>query len=175
MPSLEFTMPGTIAVAFAASLSLPVYLGIIARVSFFAGRNALQFLISVVLTTAVWIIALRFVPSTRPAEIVVGGMVLASAVLVYLQIWAMLSRGYTLSMLMTLFQAGRPLSAAEIASRYRGGESLEWVMHHRLAGLQAAQLVCRDGPRLVLTPKFGRVVAWSYRAAIVLLGLKATG
>jgi hypothetical protein len=102
-------------------------------------------------------------------------MVIGSAVLVYLEIWGLLSRGYTLGLLTTIHQAGQPLPAAELARRYRGGEGLEWIMRHRLAGLEAAGLVRQDGENLVLTPRLGNAVAWSYRVAVALLGLKVTG
>lgn len=178
MPVLDFTMPGVIASAFAVSLSLPAYLMLAARLPHLAGRNGLQFTVSVVVTIVVWIVVLQVVPGTRPTggyDIIVGVLVLASMVLVYLEIWGLMSRGYTLSLLLTLHQAGRPLPASELARRYRGGEGLQWIMRHRLAGLEAAGLVRRDGPNLILTPRLGRTVAWGYRVIIAVLGLKATG
>ncbi len=48
-------------------------------------------------------------------------------------------------------------------------------MHHRMAGLEAAGLVERQGDRVVLTQRRGRLVAWSYRLVIALLGLRTTG
>jgi hypothetical protein len=177
MPSLDFTIPAAVAAAFAVSFTLPVALLLIARVPLLSGRNALQFLVSAVVTVVAWIIVLLSVPdarSTTVAEIIVGAMLLGAAFLVYLEIWGLLSRGYTLGLLITIRTAGRPLPAAELARRYRGGEGLEWIMRHRLAGLEAAGLVEREGPRLVLT-RLGRAVAWSYRTAVTLLGLKATG
>src|SRR5262245_66580548 len=103
MPSLDFTMPGAVTAALAVSLTLPAYLLVIARLPFLAGRNALQFSISVLVTVAVWLAALAFVPGARPAggaEVIVGALLLATAVLVYLEIWSLMSRGYTLALLL---------------------------------------------------------------------------
>jgi hypothetical protein len=178
MASLDFTMHGTLAASLAASLSLPIYLLLVVRIPSLAGRNALQFLVSVMITIGVWTSALLFIPAARPtstAEIVMGAMVVCAVTLFYLEIWALLSRGYTLSLISTIYQSGHPLSAAELARSYRRGQGLEWIMDHRVAGLEAAGLVQRDGDRLVLTPRRGRLVAWSYRLAIRFLGLKATG
>jgi hypothetical protein len=178
MLSLEFTMPGAVSAAFAVSAGLPLCLFLIARLPPLAGRNAVQFLISVTIAIAAWAGALLLVPAARPTsagEIVIGGMVIGSAMLVYLEIWGLLSRGYTLALIVTIQQSGGPLTAAELARRYRGGEGLEWIMRHRLAGLEAAGMVRRTGDRLVLTPRLGRAAAWSYRIAIALLGLRATG
>ena len=178
MTSLDFTMPGALAAALVVSLTLPIYLVLFARIPRLSGRNALQFLLSVVTTVIIWVIVLLSVPSARPetaAEIAVAAMLLGAAFLVYLEIWALMSRGYTLGLLIAIEQAGRPLSVAELARRYRGGEGLEWVLRHRLAGLEAARLVRRDGAKLILTAPLGRAVAWSYRLTVALLGLKATG
>jgi hypothetical protein len=178
MLSLEFTMPGAVIAAFVVSTGLPLCLLILARLPSLAGRNALQFLIATLIAIAAWASALLFVPAARPTgagEIAVAAMVIGSAVLVYLEIWSLLSRGYTLGLVTTIHQSGRPLPAAELARRYRRGEGLEWIMRHRLAGLEAAGLVWRSGDRLVLTSRLGCAVAWSYRIAITLLGLKATG
>jgi hypothetical protein len=178
MLSLEFTMSGTVIAAFVVSMGLPLCLLILARLPSLAGRNAIQFLISVLITIAAWASALLFVPAARPAsagEIAIGAMVIGSAILIYLEVWALLSRGYTLGLMITIHQSGQPLPAAELARRYRRGEGLEWIMRHRLAGLEAAGLVRRNGENLVLTPRLGCAVAWSYRVAIGLLGLKATG
>src|SRR5262245_31025275 len=178
MPALDFTMPGPVAAAFLVSLSLPLYLVLVARLPFLAGRNALQFTVTIFVAVVVWIAALQAVTGARPTssvEFIVGALALATAVLVYLEIWSLMSRGYTLALLLTLYQAGRPLSASELARRYRGGEGLQWIMRHRLAGLEAAGLIRRQGDYLVLTPWLGWAVARGYCVAIVLLGLKATG
>jgi hypothetical protein len=178
MPALDFTMPGAVAAAFVAALSLPIFLLLAVRLPFLAGRNGLQFTASVAVTVGAWIVALLVVPGARPAgsaEIIVGIFLLATAVLVYLEIWSLMSRGYTLSLMLTIHHAGRPLPAAELARRYRGGEGLAWIMRHRLAGLEAAGLVRHQDDHLVLTPWLGRAVAWGYRLIIAVLGLKATG
>jgi len=65
--------------------------------------------------------------------------------------------------------------AAELTRHYRRGEGLDWIMRHRIAGLEAARLVRQVGPRLVLTARLGWAVAWIYRLTIAVLGLKTTG
>ena len=178
MLSLEFTIAGAVIAAFVVSAALPLYLLVLVRLPSLAGRNAVQFLVSVLIAVAAWAGTLLLVPAARPTgvvEIALGAMVIGSVVLVYLEIWSLLSRGYTLGLIVTIHRAGSPLTAAELARRYRGGEGLEWIMRHRLAGLEAAGLVQRTGDQLVLTPRLGRAAAWSYRVAIALLGLRATG
>src|SRR6266516_6574113 len=174
MLSLDFTMPGALVASFVIALAVPLCVLLIVRLPFIAGRNALQFLISVMIALLVWTGLLVFVPPARPTnavEVVLGAMVVGAAILFFLEIWALLSRGYTLGLVITIYRSARPLSAAELARCYRSGAGLEWIMRHRLAGLEAAGLVYREGDDLVLTPRRGRAVAWMCRIAIALLGL----
>jgi len=178
MLSLEFTIAGAVIAALVVSTALPLCLLVVARLPLLAGRNAVQFLVSVLIAIVAWAGVLLLVPAARPTdavEVAIGAMLIGSAVLVYLEIWGLLSRGYTLSLIVTIHRAGSPLPADELARRYRGGEGLEWIMRHRMAGLEAAGLVQRTGDQLVLTSRLGRAAAWSYRAAIALLGLRMTG
>src|SRR2546423_1236011 len=129
MSAFDLTMPGSLAAAFVISLGVPVYLVLLARMPRLAGRNALQFLAAVVIAAALWAAAVLLIPAARPdsrAEILVGAMVMGSFILLYLEIWALLSRGYTLGLVITIHHAGRPLSAGELTRHYRGGEGLEW-------------------------------------------------
>jgi hypothetical protein len=102
-------------------------------------------------------------------------MALADSMLVYLEIWGLMSRGYTLGIILTLYNAGRLLSEAEVSRSYRGGEGLAWIMCHRVGGLMAAGLVAKRNEDLVLTPLRGRIVAHLYRISIFVLGVRRTG
>ena len=177
MHSLEFTMTGAVIAALVISVALPLCLLVVARVPTLVGRNALQFLVSVLIAAAAWAVALVLIPPARPTgalDVAVGAMLLGSAALFYLEIWSLLSRGYTLALIVTIHQAGGPLTPAELARRYRSGEGLEWIMRHRLAGLEGAGLVRHEDGQIVLT-HLGRAAAWSYRVAIALLGLRTSG
>jgi hypothetical protein len=174
----DFTISGSLTAAFMAAALLPICLFLIVRLPFIAGRNALQFLISVIAVLIAWTGALLFIPAARPhdiSDVALGAMVVGTAVVFFLEVWALLSRGYTLGLLITVYRFGRPLPAAELAGSYRSGAGLEWIMRHRLAGLEAAGLVQRSDDAIVLTPRRGRAVASMCRMAIALLGLEATG
>jgi hypothetical protein len=174
----DFTISGSLAAAFIVAALLPPSLFLIVRLPFIAGRNALQFLISVIAVVIAWTGALLFIPAARPhdiSDVVLGAMVVGTAVMFFLEVWALLSRGYTLGLLITIYRSGRPLPAAELAGSYRWGAGLEWIMRHRLAGLEVAGLVYRSDDAIALTPRRGWAVASVCRMAIALLGLEATG
>ena len=109
------------------------------------------------------------------SDVLLGFMAMAAATLVYLEIWALLSRGYTLSLLLALLRADGPMSPERLAAVYRGGEGLGWVFRHRLSGLVKAGLVERKDGTLVLKAPAGVTVAVAYKVCIGFLGLKRTG
>jgi hypothetical protein len=174
--ALDFGIAGPLLAALAVCLLHPLNLWIVVRFPPLAGRQALQFLISVLVAAALWLGTVLAVPRLHPsgfADAAIALMALGAGALVYLEIWGLMSRGYTLSVLLTLHQAGRPLDAGEIAEGYRGGDGLDWIMRHRLAGLVAAGLVERRGDRLALTAVRGVLVARLYRLCVGALGLGA--
>jgi hypothetical protein len=173
---LDFTAGPAIVAALVAAALFPAMLALLARLPRLRARNALQFLATSVTVVVLWVIALC-VPSLRAssaAELATSFMMLASALIIYLEIWALLSRGYTLGLLLTLFRGKAPMSDAQLAASYRQGEGVGWIMRHRLGGLLSAWLVRRQGDRVVLTGA-GALIGILYRAAVATLGLKVTG
>ncbi len=175
---LDFSLTPPILWALVVGCALPIYLAVIARVPSLAGRNTLQFLCGLLVMLVLWTGLIAFWPGPRPpdvADLCAGLMVLGAGSLFYLEVWGLLSRGYTLGLLLTLYRADRPLTEDELAQGYRGGSGLSWIMRHRLAGLIGAGLVRERGHVLKLTPTLGVAVAWLYKVSIVLLGLRRTG
>lgn len=178
MGHLDFSLSSVVLYALMAGAALPLYLLATARLPVFAGRNALQFLISVLVMMTFWLGVSFLWPGSSnpaPADMLVALMILAGATLLYLEAWALLSRGYTLGLLLTLLQAGRPLTGDELAHSYRGGDGLSWIMKHRLSGLVGAGLVKNKEGMITLTVFPGVFVAWLYKVGIAILGLHRTG
>lgn len=175
---IEFALSGALASALVCGLSLPFWLLLITRIPALRGRNPVQFLWCAMLVVLAWLGVVLLVPSWRPAsvaETAVCLMAMASAILVYLELWGLLSRGYTLALLLALDEAGAPLTADEIALRYRGGDGLGWILRHRLAGMVSAGVVRREGDRIVLCGARGAAVAMAYRLGVAALGLRRPG
>ena len=174
---LDFSLTPTVLYALAAGAALPMYLALIARLPRFAGRNALQFLLGCLVMVVLWIGLVLWSGPRSPgrAEVCVGLMILAAEALFYLEVWSLLSRGYTLGLLVTLHRVHRPLDEEELARSYRGGSGLSWIMEHRVSGLIAAGLVREEGGMVVLTPVLGVAAARLYKFSISVLGLRRTG
>src|SRR5258707_12977597 len=150
---LDFTAGPAVVVALIAAALFPAVVGAVSTMPRLRGRNGLQFLASSVIVVALGAIALCF-PAMRAssvAELATSFMILASALIIYLEIWALLSRGYTLGLLLTLFRGEHPMSDAQLAASYRQGEGVGWIMRHRLGGVLSAGPVRRQGGGLGFT------------------------
>ena len=176
MGSLDFSISPPLLAAVVVGMAQPVCLLLLTRVPGLKGRNASQFALSSLATIGLWIGSLPVIdgPANR-MDIVAGAMILISSGLAYLEVWALLSRGYTLGLLLTLLRAEKPLTESELARRYRGGHGLSWIMQHRVGGLADAGIVLREGERLTLSPVRGVMIASMYKLCIGLLGLRRTG
>ena len=175
---LDFSLTPTVLYALVAGSALPIYLALIARLTPFSGRKALQFLLSSVVMIALWIGLVGAGPGSHSAgraEIGIGVMILVAESLFYLEVWSLLSRSYTLGLLVTLYRANRPLDEEDLARSYHGGSGLSWIMEHRLSGLISAGLVREEGGMVVLTPVLGVAAARLYKFSISVLGLRRTG
>ena len=95
---LDFTAGPAVVVALIAAALFPALLAALSRLPRLRARNALQFLATSVIVVALWVIALCFsaLRASSAAELATSFMILASALIIYLEIWALLSRGYTL-------------------------------------------------------------------------------
>lgn len=176
MGSLDFSISLPVLSALAVGMAQPAYLLILTRVPALKARNARQFALSSLVTFGLWIGSLLvFDGPVTAMDTLVGAMILIAGGLVYLEAWALLSRGYTLGLLLTLLRAEKPLTDTELSRGYRGGDGLAWIMHHRVGGLVDAGIVLREGERLTLSPMRGVLIASMYKLCIALLGLRRTG
>jgi hypothetical protein len=176
---MTFAIPPALIFPAVLALVFPVTLFLTTRLPRLKGKNALQFLLAALIQAGLWLCGSLFMPeplsSSNPADWIPGALTIGSALLLWLEAWALLSRGYTLSMLLVLLRAAKPLAIEELARRYRNGVGLGWIMQHRLGGLRAAKLVRKEGEEVVLTPRRGFMVAAAYQVAITVFGLRRTG
>ncbi len=178
MPPFDFTASGAVVAALAVAIMFPAILFAAVRQRSISGRNALQFLLSATFAIACWVTASSYFGGPfldHWIDWVVGAMLLGGALLIYLEIWALLSRGYTLGLMLTLHKARSPVSTADLARSYRGGFGLDWIMQHRLSGLLATRMVRLDGDNVSLTRYLGVPVACIYKILIQIHGLRRTG
>jgi hypothetical protein len=175
---VEFRFPSELLYPLVVSVAFPLTLFCIALHPGLRANNAARFFAATLFQTVLWALGSLALPGElRPQSLsdwVLGALIWTSFMLLYLEVWALLSRGYTLAMLLVLLKSATPLSTAEIARDYRGGAGLGWIMKHRAGGLEAAGLITKQSGDIALTP-LGALVARGYAAARSVLGLRSSG
>jgi hypothetical protein len=174
---LDFSMSAPMILAVLACLAFPPCLAVVARLPGLATRRGLQFAVAAGITSAGWAAGTVAAGETSftAGDVAVGAMLLTCGLILYLELWALLSRGYSLGIILTLLRAPAPLDDAAIARSYRAGDGLTWIMRHRLAGLEGAGLVSTRDGMIRLTPWIGAPIARLYVLAVTLLGLPRSG
>lgn len=174
---LEFEISRLLFSAMVVIFSFPILLFVFAKLPGLRRKNALQFFVTSLFVVLVWLIYFTLVGHQYGSaeDILISLMLIMGGLLLYLEIWALLSRGYTLQLLLTLYEADVPLQPEELAANYRQGDGLEWIFHHRLTGLRAAKLITYENGFVGITKPLGMLVAGVYRFLVRFLGLKVTG
>jgi hypothetical protein len=179
MSHIDLSWPPLLTAALFSAFLQPLFLFVLARLPGLVGHNAAQFVISAVLVLITFgasvIVSMPQPGAVFFPQLAIGLMALACGLILGLQAWGLLSRGYTIAILLTLLEASRPLTERDIINRYRKGEGLEWIMRHRMSGLVAAGLVTRNENNLALTPILGKFVSRFTRMMVIVLGLRRTG
>jgi hypothetical protein len=123
-----------------------------------------RFVLAAALTWLAWLAAMVAV---RPdwVELATGGLLLATATLAGFTLWTLVAWGFTVSILLALARADRPLAVDEWALAYTRGKPLAAFAQDRLGVLLKLGLAeVRDG-EVAMTPRRGRAFA---KAATVL-------
>ena len=178
LDNIDFSMTPIISWALLFGAGLPIYLVAIAHLPRLKGRNALQFAFASLIMLCLYAgFIVAWARESKPdlSDVCAGLLLLGAGSVSYLEVWSLLSRGYTLGLLVTLLRSGRPLNEAELAQAYRGGDGLVWIMRHRVSGLMGAGLIRKQDGWVTLTPRLGLLVASLYRFSVRVLGLRRTG
>lgn len=121
-------------------------------------RPGQRFIVATALTWMIWSAAM-FAAMPNLIELLTGVLLLATGTLIAFTLWTLIAWGFTLSMLLTLSQANRPLSAEEWALAYTRGQALEAFTRDRLGILIKLGLASIQGNDVVMTPRRGRLFA----------------
>lgn len=175
---IDFSLSYPIQITLLMSALFPVILLFLAKTVWLSGRNALQFLATYLLTTFSWV-SILLIFTKEPINLFVNSLWISfflyhAIILIYLEIWGLLSRGYTLGLLLTFYKANTPLTIDALANSYRGGKGLYWLIHHRFAGLAAAKIIKLDHDKVTLTAR-GKFIASIYDLSIQFFGLRYSG
>jgi len=171
---MQFGLPSTeIVIAILCSLAAPV--------SLFASQWLIsnvssRFFFSAAVTLGCYVTALVFAGSysLSPRQIVAGFAFIVAVLIFELGFWGVLTRGYTVAILLALQQTGDNAPIEQVQSHYAGGRGLGWFMEKRLKGLRAAGVTKENDERIYVTP-FGVLVLLVYRSFMTCFRLSQFG
>lgn len=165
---IDFIPSPPVALALLAVGLMPVYLIALSHGPWTVAAPGRRFLVA---AGTAWLTWVMLVIASRAADVVgvvAGGLLLATATLAGFTLWTLVAWGFTLTMLLMLARAGRPLTEAEWILAYTRGKPLSVFARDRLGVLFKLGLAESRGDRVVMTPRRGRLFA---RATGLLRGL----
>lgn len=91
----------------------------------------------------------------RIVPIVTGAALIVAALVFVLGVWGVLTRGYSVALLIALEGLCEPASPDVLARSYSAGRGLRWLTEKRLNGLKAAHVVAVSSDQVIITRPIG--------------------
>jgi hypothetical protein len=143
-----------------AAVLLPVVVALLSHGPWKIAAPGRRFHLAVALLTAGWVLFHLWDGSYNAADLCASLLIWLTAVLVEFSFWSLLAWGFTISLLLALARAGRPLTFDEWVARYTGGGTSATFAHDRLSLLFRFGFANREGDQVRLTPGWGPPLAW---------------
>lgn len=145
-------LPGPAQIAaICLSVTFPLLLLCYGRVIRASGR---RFRLGCISVLGLYAIACIVLPGPRNLGDVLGGLfLLATAMMFFYILFSLLAWGFTITLLTSLVQAGRPLDLEQWATAYMQGGDIGTFAHNRLKLLTGAGMVTTTDGKLAPTTK----------------------
>jgi len=124
---------------------------------------ARRFGVTAIAVIAAYILICLRAPLTeaRIVPIVTGAALIVAALVFVLGVWGVLTRGYSVALLITLERSLGKMSVGDLEAGYSGGRGLRWLADKRLGGLKAARVVEIVDGDVLITPHVGAFLLWA--------------
>ncbi|HVL11290.1 MAG TPA: hypothetical protein VM529_01910 [Gemmata sp.] len=156
--TIDFLPTLPVAASLAACVMLPVALLVLSHGPFKVTAPGRRFVLAAGVVWTAWVATMIAV---RPdwVDLVTGALLLATATLAGFTLWTLVAWGFTVSMLLALARADRPLTVDGWALAYTRGKPLAAFAQDRLGVLLKLGLAEVRGGEVVMTPRRGRAFA----------------
>jgi len=157
-----------------ALLPVPLLIGL-GKISI-AKEASRRFLLACIATLAIYgiILALLVGPTISIQQAVLGVGAIGVSPIVTLGLWGVLTRGYSLSLLLTLLELNGTGTRFDIERSYSGGRGLRWLMRKRLLSLERTHAITIRKDAVWLRSE-GKALLSIYRAGLKMFSLKQFG
>jgi hypothetical protein len=155
---IEFVTSMPVALSLFACAMSPIVLLALSHAPLKVSGPGQRFVAATAVTWTAWFGAIVAI-APGWVDLLTGAMLLAAATVAGFTLWTLVAWGFTLSMLLSLNRAGRPLSLEEWSQAYANGRPLGTFARDRLGVLFGLGLAELRGDEVIMTPVRGRVVA----------------
>lgn len=155
---IDFMPSVPVALSLGAVVLLPVLLLLLSHGPLRVSAPGRRFVLAAMLMWVAWLAAM-IVVVTDAVDLITGGLLLATASLASFTLWTLVAWGFTVSMLLALNQAGRPLTVEQWVLAYTRGQTLDAFARDRLGVLLKLGLAELHGNEVVMTSGRGRPFA----------------
>ena len=104
-----------------------------------------------------------------------GLLLLLSILIFFLGLWGVLTRGYSVAILVSLYNVGGKATTTELEKNYSGGRGLEWLTAKRLNGLSVAKIIKIEKDQITIRKPLGPLLIKLYKTFKLLFHLKGYG
>lgn len=138
---------------------------------------SMRFLVSALATVGCYTIAMMFfIAGTNCTVQMAAGFALVIAVLIFiLGFWGLLTRGYSVAILIALAEIGDNARIELVYSHYGRGKGLRWFMEKRLKGLLSFGATDEREDYVCVTPTIGAIIYLFYRGFMACFRLRQFG
>jgi hypothetical protein len=156
--NVDFVPTFAVTLSLCCCIQLPIALFVLSHRPLRIPAPGKRFVVAIGLTWAAWVAAM-VLAEPDSIDLIAGGLLLATASLVYFTLWTLIAWGFTLSMLLALFRAGQPLTADEWATAYTRGKPFAAFAEDRLGVLFRLGLADLREDQVAMTAWRGRAFA----------------
>jgi len=175
VPGLSFEISIPVLAALIAGGLIPLYLILFAGVSPLR-RADIRMTAAGVTAVVVWAGALSLaspgLQGHAGADLAAGLLILGCAFMGFMMLWGLLTRGFTLSLLVALAKAERPMSMVELADGYGGGQGASFFADKRITGLRQLGFIREAGDQVRLTAFPGVLSVMCFRVLKLIFAIK---
>lgn len=157
------------------ALSLGALFPIFLLVSKYSSLNVSRRYIASAVIVIIFYGFLCFFNSSNPVVILAGLLLLLSILIFTLGLWGLLTRGYSVALLVTLHSLGGNATIAELEKTYSGGRGLKWLTVKRLNGLSNAKIIKIEESQITIRKPLGPLLIKLYKTFQQVFQLKGYG
>lgn len=157
------------------ALALGIFFPIILLVSKYSKLNvSRRYITSAIVVVLLYALLCLAIPSNYLIDFS-GLLLLLSILIFFLGVWGLLTRGYSVAILIALHSVGGKATTIELEKNYSGGRGLRWLTAKRLDGLTVSKTIKIEKNQITIRKPLGLLLIKLNKIFKFLFRLKGYG